>query len=282
MRRRIGGIAHDVHEGLDQVVAVARDRRQRRIEILDDAQAAAEAGFGDLLHAVEHFVDVDRGARQRHRIAERFHAIDQPADAVGFVADQLGERAVGGRHRFFQKLRRAADARERILDLMRQHRGHAAHRARRAAIQQLAVDALGEAAFLQQKDDRAFGLGRERQRHIGEPLAEARGRQIDIALGDRGAALARLLHELEQRTAEGNQIGELLPQQEPEAHGEELLGGLIGVEQLAVGPTMISGSGRLAAIVPPTNRSGSEKRDTVPFANFLCFTITPPPNHLPT
>jgi hypothetical protein len=39
---------------------------------------------------------------------------------------------------------------------------------------------------------------------------------------------------------------------------------------------MISGSGRLLAIDPPKNRSGSEKFVTVAVANLLLFTITRP------
>ena len=118
---------------------------------------------------------------------------------------------------------------------MRQNGGHSAHRARCAAIKQLAVDALGEASFLEQNNDGALGLGRDGQRHIGEPLAEPGGRQVDIPLRDRCSAFARLSHELEQRTSEGNQIGKLLPQQEPEPHREELLSRLIGIEHLSIG-----------------------------------------------
>ena len=64
-------------------------------------------------------------------------------------ADELGQIALARRHRLFQQLRRAANAGQRILDLMRQHRRHAVQRAHRAAMQQLAVDALREAALLQ-------------------------------------------------------------------------------------------------------------------------------------
>ena len=120
-RRRIGRVAHDVHEGLDEAVAVAGDRGQRRIEILDDAQATTEARLRDLFHAVEHLVDVHR----RSRVS----AIGSPNASMrsisarmrsDFVTDQLSEGAVCGRHGLFQKLRGAADSGERILDLVRE------------------------------------------------------------------------------------------------------------------------------------------------------------------
>ena len=233
--RRIGGVAHDVHEGLDEIVAIAPDRRQRRIEVLHDAQAAAEARLRHALHAVQHLVDVHRRAHQRHRIAKRLHPIDERANAIGFVADELRQRTVVGRNRVFEKLRRAADAGERILDLVRKHGRHAAHRTRGAAIKKLPVDALREAALLQQEDHPFFFAG-GRKGHISQALAKPRRGEIDIALGDRGATLARLLHQLQQRTSEGEQIGKLLLQQEPHAHVEELLGRLIGIEKLVLGP----------------------------------------------
>ncbi len=147
-------------------------------------------------------------AGQRHRIAERFHPVDQGADAIGFVADELRQRAVCGVNRFFQKLRGAANAGQRILDLMRQHGRHAAHRTRRAAIQQLAVDTLREAALLQQQNDYAAVLQRG-QPDIGNPLAERGIRQIHIALGDRGAALPVWLHQLQQRDPKGSRSASL-------------------------------------------------------------------------
>jgi hypothetical protein len=44
----------------------------------------------------------------------------------------------------------------------------------------------------------------------------------------------RLLNELEERTAEGDEVRQLLAEQESEPHLEELLGRLIGVKHLTV------------------------------------------------
>ena len=64
---------------------------------------------------------------------------------MSWVSSRFGRRQM-----FFDQLRGAADAGQRILDFVRQHRRHAVHRAHRAAMQQLAVDALRQAALLQQ------------------------------------------------------------------------------------------------------------------------------------
>ena len=71
---------------------------------------------------VEHDVDVDRLALDRPLVGEHLHAVDQLHDAVGLVADQPGQRAVLVGTDDFQQLRRAADAGQRVLDLVRQHR----------------------------------------------------------------------------------------------------------------------------------------------------------------
>ena len=95
-----------------------------------------------------------------------------------------------GRQRFFQQLRRAANAGQRVLDLMRQHRRHAVHGAHRAPRHQLAVHALGQAAFLEGEQHGAFRLGHRRHGHIGDALAMLGRGKIDVALGGRGVALA--------------------------------------------------------------------------------------------
>ena len=145
-------------------------------------------------------------ARKGAGVAERFHAVDQAANAVGFGHDQLRHFALVRRQRFFQQLRRAANAGQRILDFMRQHRRHAVHRAHRAPRHQLPVHALRQAAFLQGHHQRAFRLGQRRHRHIGDAFAMPRRGQIDIALGGGGIALPRLGDQLEQRAVERQQI----------------------------------------------------------------------------
>ncbi len=77
---------------------------------------------------------------------------------------------VGGR--LFQQLRRAADAGQRILDLVRQHRRQRADRARRAPMGELAVHLVGDGALLQHHHDmvqRAPAAARDVK--IDKPLA---------------------------------------------------------------------------------------------------------------
>ena len=68
----------------------------------------------------------------RRVVGEGLHAVDQPADAVGLVDDQLGQRRVLGLGAGLQQLGRAADAGQRVLDLVRQHAAQADDRAQAA------------------------------------------------------------------------------------------------------------------------------------------------------
>ena len=96
-----------------------------------------EAGLRRFAHPLEHLVDVDCAALDRPMVGKRLHAIDQRHDAVGLVANQLGQFAAGRIGILLEELRRAADAGKRVLDLVRQHRGHRRYRSRRAAMGQI-------------------------------------------------------------------------------------------------------------------------------------------------
>ena len=86
---RLGGVLDQVEEHLDQPVAVALDVRQRGVVELDEADLAGEAGGRDAADVLQHLVDVDRPALEAARVAEVLHAVDQRADPVRLVADQL-------------------------------------------------------------------------------------------------------------------------------------------------------------------------------------------------
>ena len=130
---RLGRVLHEIEERLDQLVAVARHRRQRRIVVLDDLDSASEAGDGDLLDVIEHVVNVDRfalrSAARRRRSAMRSTSLQMRSDSG---ADELGQGAVGIGALAFEQLRRAADAGERILDLVGEHGGKTRNGTRRA------------------------------------------------------------------------------------------------------------------------------------------------------
>ena len=79
----------------------------------------------------------------RPLVGERLHAVDQFDDPVGLLADQLGQRAILVADRALQQLRRAANAGERVLDLVREHGAERGHRAGGAAMGELPVHFFG-------------------------------------------------------------------------------------------------------------------------------------------
>ena len=186
-----------------------------------------EARLGHFAHAIEHFVDVDGRAGQRARIAERFHAVDQSADPMGLLADELCELLLVVEESLFQQLRRAANAGERILDLMRENGRHAVQRADGAAMGKLPIQALRKAPLLQRHKHRAVGLGDRRDDHVRHALAVPRCRKVDIVLADRGTALARLGDHLDERAGKGRDVREPLADQQSGAHVEKLLSGRV-------------------------------------------------------
>ena len=107
-------------------------------------------------------MNVDGRTRQRHRIAKRFHAIDQISNAICLVANQLDQFPVASGSALLQELSGSSNPCERILDFMRHYGAHAAHRACSPTVEQLAVNTLGQGSFLQKYDHRTLGLGGKR------------------------------------------------------------------------------------------------------------------------
>src|SRR5690606_27247035 len=62
-------VLHEVEEDLDELVAVAIDRRQRRIILLREGDAPRHAVARQQLHPVEHDVDVEWLAVERPVVA---------------------------------------------------------------------------------------------------------------------------------------------------------------------------------------------------------------------
>ncbi len=98
-------------------VAIAGNRRQRRVVFLVDLDAAGKARCRQTMHVIEHIVNVDRLALEIGA-AERGHAINELGNAVRLLADQLRQLPVGVARLRFEELRRAANAGERILDFV--------------------------------------------------------------------------------------------------------------------------------------------------------------------
>ena len=233
---RLGGVLHQVEEDLHQLVAVGEDRRQRRVVVLEDLDAAGETVPGDRLHMVEHDMDVDRVALDRPLVGKDLHAVDQRDDAVGLVGDEPGQRAILVAQPAFQQLRGAADARQRVLDLVREHRRQAGHRAGGAAMRHLAVDLVGHRAFLEHHDDRAGQLGDRSDIEIDDLLlADARRGNVDAIFVDRRLALAHLVDQRQQRAAERHEARQAALRQDRRARPEEVFGIGIGVVDQPVG-----------------------------------------------
>ena len=181
-------------------------------------------------------MNVDRPPRHRPVVAEHFHAIDQRDDAVGLVADQPRQHAVFRRSRLLEQLRRAANAGQRVLDFMRQHRGQRDHRARRAAMRQLPVHLVGDGALLQHHDDMAGPLGQRRDVKIHLAIAaDPRRAEIDLVFVDRRAAGAHLIDQRQQRTAERHKFLQRLALQKLRRNLEKRFRRHVGIDDPAVG-----------------------------------------------
>ena len=125
--------------------------------------------------------------------------------------------------RLLEQLRGAADAGERVLDLVRQHGGERDHRARRAAMGELAVHLVGDGALLQHDHDVAGPLRHRRDVQVDEPFAGiARRAEIDLVFVHGGAAAAHLLDQREQRAAERHEVAQRVPAQQRHRDFEEM------------------------------------------------------------
>ena len=175
-------------------------------------------------------MDVHRLALQGTLVAEDLHAVDQFADAVGLGADQLGQSAVAIGALAFEQLRRAPDAGERVLDLVREHGGEAGDGARGAAMGELALDHLRHAALLEHDQHASRHLGDRTAVEIDElRRLEAERAEIDAIFVDRGAVSLHLLDESDQRAAEGDDVGESAAAENAGAHLEEIFRCGVGV-----------------------------------------------------
>jgi hypothetical protein len=213
------------------------NRRQRRIVFFDDTDGAGEAVAGDYFHALKDCMDVDGLPVGRALVGKDLHAVHQPDDAVGLLADQPGERPVVLVCFRLQELRGAADAGERILDFMRQHRGKAGHGARGAAMGKLAVDLFGHRPRQQHESHMTGPLRHRRGVDVDHPLrAEPRRGDVDAVFRHRRAAVPHLLDEVEQRAAERHEMIDAVADQHRGRVLEEILRGLIGATDAPVRP----------------------------------------------
>ncbi len=167
----LGGVLDQVEENLDQHVLIAKGGRQRRVVVFAQCQAIGDAIGRQRPHAVEHLVNVHRRLVRHDLFGEGLHPIDQAADAIGLVDDELGQRRVLGRGAGLQKLRRSADTRQRVFDLVRQHAAKAHHGAQARRIGRT-LDAQRAGPHLQGQQHRAIGHRRRRAVRLEGRVAE--------------------------------------------------------------------------------------------------------------
>ena len=184
---------------------------------------------------IEYDVNVDRLAVDRPLVRKDFHAIDELHDPVRLITDQLGERTVFVASRLLQKLRRAANARQWILDLMRQHGCQRNHRAGGATMGELAIHLVCDRPLLEH-DDNVLGVFRQRRDvEVDQALAGIAWRcQIDLVFVDCRSALPHLLDQGQERRAEWHELAQQVPAQHGRRRLEELLCRNICVGNLAV------------------------------------------------
>ena len=172
--------------------------------------------------------------------------------------------------RALEQLRRAPNARQRVLDLVREHRGEPRNRARRAPMGQLPVYFIGNRPFLQHDQHPAVAVRQRGAMHIDAPVAvDARPAEVDAIFVDRGAALAHLLDQRHQRRAERQQAVELLADQYRLADLEERLGRGIGVDDHAVAPDRQNDAGQRledagAVVLGDDSQARPERRRKAP------------------
>ena len=109
-----------------------------------------------------------------------------------------------------EQLRGAANAGQRILDLVREHRGQPRYRTRGGAMGKLALDHLRHVPLLQHEHDQPRLVRHRAAVHVNEFGAlKLRPGDLDAVLVHRRAGVAHLLDQRQQRAAEAEHLVEL-------------------------------------------------------------------------
>ena len=189
---------------------------------------AGEARLRGTAGTVEHVVDVQGPALRRAQVAEGLDAVDELADPRRLGLDQPGQLAVGVAEPHLQQLRRPGDPRERVPDLVRKHRRHAGHRARRRAVAEAAVHLVGHALRMHQDQDLAVGVVQRRGVHVLQLRRLLAPADHQVVLRHRDAVAPRLPDHVEQRAVVADELAERPPGDLPQRHAAEALGGRVG------------------------------------------------------
>ena len=122
---RLGGVLHEVEEHLDELVAVAEHVRQRGIVVLGEADVAREAGLRDRFtwSSTAWMLTLSRSIGRTSEKA----SIRSTSLTMRSVSSQISRVSARSSSptAALEQLRGAADAGQRVLDLVRQHRRRA-------------------------------------------------------------------------------------------------------------------------------------------------------------
>jgi hypothetical protein len=220
----LGGVAQQVQEDLQHLVGIHMGRRQGRVVFLDDPHMGGEAQDRGLARTVQQIVDVDHPPGRRTQVAELLDLFQQRDDPSGFRDDQIGQFAVLGRQVHRQKLRRPRDPGQRVLDLVREHLGHADGRAGRGLDHLRPAQPVGDLARLHQQQHEAGHAGHRRDLHVAlhrRPVAAA---DVDIVDEKRRVVAAHPAEGLVQRRVDREAVEDRRPAQRPGRGVQEILG----------------------------------------------------------
>ena len=183
---------------------------------------------------VQHPMDIHRRPVDRP-VGEHFHPVDEVADTIRLILDKLGEFDIGFRGVLLEQLRRATNARKRVLDLMRQHRRHGGGAARGTEEIQLPVQHRRRAAIGERQHHRTGYFRQRRAMGRDAGAVQPRALQQQIMVGDRGILDAHLAQQGENPAILGQEIAERHAHQRGDGLLEKLLRRLIGKAEIIIG-----------------------------------------------
>ena len=196
---RFEGVREQVREQLAQLVRVGQQLRHVRFDDrVDRHRAAPHLAFGQRDRILDHFVERRALDLQLNRPHELQHLDDDGVGHLGFFDDvvQRLERVLAVGHLALEHAGHDLDARERVLDLVRDGRGHLAER-RQPVAQTLALFHLLDARQVLEEERRADHPAvvvvnvRERVAHRAAGLAQPHLGAVGEVVARRRPAAAR-------------------------------------------------------------------------------------------
>ena len=196
----------------------------------------AKPGLGYRQHPLQYFVNIHRATIVEFGIAGKgLHPVDKRDDPVGLLDDQPGQLRIIPGYRLFKQLRRAANARQRVLDLMGQQGRHGRDGACGIAVGQGAVDFAGDRLLLDRKHDQTRPISHGRPVDAHQMFADARRFQPHAVLRHAAFPPPYAVHKQQNRAVMGDEVRQGALAQIAAAITEKLFGGVVGIKDSVVG-----------------------------------------------